>query len=473
LRLNSGKSFYGAQGGVWTELGHGGYGFTSPSDDYESKIRDWESSYNTGPGMNIHSGDTILSDVVTSMNSTWGIISSYNGAMINGLNSYGNTLGGCWATTTGSFAGSALYCDTLTSGIGLLEDSTAGPMDITSGGMGGPGIVIEVMQPGNRFEGAVLASAGATGVQFAGGSGTFIGEFCVGNGGGGYVFDFTGTGGENGASTILTSQECGAGALFKGTPSWDDTIFIPVNSAVGSPYFQIGTEGTLYVGNLGGLKTTLTFPSTGEMLVPRLTVSTNPSSSGATLFNLFGTQTSLGTGSAPSEAQRIYGAPGTYNGITAAGYYVNDLYFGKDAPTDDFIVSTTNTASPTELFRVFINGNGVKTPGAYYNANGILLPSAALGNKSANNTGAAYVELVLTGTTGTITGTALTATCDSGTATVTGAVVGHPVAVSSTTGVDVGGAFNVRASVTATGVVTVYVCGTGTPASLAYNVTVL
>jgi hypothetical protein len=209
------------------------------------------------------------------------------------------------------------------------------------------------------------------------------------------------------------------------------------------------------------------------MLVPRLTVSTNPSSSGATLFNLFGTQTSLGTGSAPSEAQRIYGAPGTYNGITAAGYYVNDLYFGKDAPTDDFIVSTTNTASPTELFRVFINGNGVKTPGAYYNANGILLPSAALGNKSANNTGAAYVELVLTGTTGTITGTALTATCDSGTATVTGAVVGHPVAVSSTTGVDVGGAFNVRASVTATGVVTVYVCGTGTPASLAYNVTVL
>ena len=76
------------------------------------------------------------------------------------------------------------------------------------------------------------------------------------------------------------------------------------------------------------------------------------------------------------------------------------------------------------------------------------------------------------GTTGTITGTALTATCDSGTASVTGAVVGHPVAVSSTTGADVGGAFNLRASVTSTGTVTIYVCGTGTPASLAYNVTV-
>jgi hypothetical protein len=77
-----------------------------------------------------------------------------------------------------------------------------------------------------------------------------------------------------------------------------------------------------------------------------------------------------------------------------------------------------------------------------------------------------------TGTTGTITGTVLAGTCDSGTASVTGAVVGHPVAVSSTTGADVGGAFNVRGSVTSTGTVTVYVCGTGTPASLAYNVTV-
>ena len=81
-------------------------------------------------------------------------------------------------------------------------------------------------------------------------------------------------------------------------------------------------------------------------------------------------------------------------------------------------------------------------------------------------------QLTLVGATGTITGTALTATCDSGTATVTGAVVGHPVAVSSTTGADVGGAFNLRASVTSTNTVTVYVCGTGTPASLAYNVTV-
>ena len=78
---------------------------------------------------------------------------------------------------------------------------------------------------------------------------------------------------------------------------------------------------------------------------------------------------------------------------------------------------------------------------------------------------------VLSGATSTITGTSLSTTCDSGTATVSGAVVGHTVGVSRTDGTDLGGAFYVRASVTATNTVTVYVCGTGTPPSKAYNVT--
>ena len=78
----------------------------------------------------------------------------------------------------------------------------------------------------------------------------------------------------------------------------------------------------------------------------------------------------------------------------------------------------------------------------------------------------------LVGLTGTITGTTLTGACDSGTATVTGAVAGDPVSVSSTTGADMGAAFDLRASTTASNTVTVYICGTGTPASLAYNVVV-
>jgi hypothetical protein len=79
----------------------------------------------------------------------------------------------------------------------------------------------------------------------------------------------------------------------------------------------------------------------------------------------------------------------------------------------------------------------------------------------------------LSGTTGTIAGTALLGTCDTGRVSIPGATMGMPVAVSTTTGADIGGAFNVRASVTATNVITVYVCGRGTPASLAYNVRVI
>jgi hypothetical protein len=90
-----------------------------------------------------------------------------------------------------------------------------------------------------------------------------------------------------------------------------------------------------------------------------------------------------------------------------------------------------------------------------------------------NATGCTTLFVPLKGVTGTITGTALTTACDSGTATVTGATVGSVVSVSSTTGVDVGAAFDLRASVTATNTVTVYVCGTGTPASLAYSVAVI
>jgi hypothetical protein len=83
---------------------------------------------------------------------------------------------------------------------------------------------------------------------------------------------------------------------------------------------------------------------------------------------------------------------------------------------------------------------------------------------------------ILTATTGTITGTALSAgQCDSGTVAITGATPGQPVSVASTTGALQSGSFVVSASVTSLGTVTVQVCAAvaGTPASLAYNVAVL
>lgn len=126
------------------------------------------------------------------------------------------------------------------------------------------------------------------------------------------------------------------------------------------------------------------------------------------------------------------------------------------------ISNTTNT--PTSVLTATVSSGTNLTP--VYSADlsaltgGIKLPPVN------------GVTITGTGTTTSITGTALTATCDSGTVVVSGAVVGHAVGVSSTTGADVGGAFNLRASVTSTNTVTVYICGTGTPASLAYNVVV-
>jgi hypothetical protein len=76
------------------------------------------------------------------------------------------------------------------------------------------------------------------------------------------------------------------------------------------------------------------------------------------------------------------------------------------------------------------------------------------------------------GTTGILEGTSLHSSCESTSVSVAGSTVGSPVAVSSTTGVDLGAAFALRATVTSPNTVTVYVCGTGTPPSLRYNVKV-
>lgn len=139
-----------------------------------------------------------------------------------------------------------------------------------------------------------------------------------------------------------------------------------------------------------------------------------------------------------------------------------------------FVTAYVNSFSEQSYYlkSQFNSQQGLGIGGYIYKPVGGILSSAPMvqtgANTQLNFTNAAALE----GVTGTITGTALTASCDSGTVMVPGAVVGHPVAVASTTGADVGGAFYLRASVTSTNTVTVYVCGTGTPSSLAYNVSV-
>ncbi len=132
------------------------------------------------------------------------------------------------------------------------------------------------------------------------------------------------------------------------------------------------------------------------------------------------------------------------------------------------------------------------SPGSYFSINGgssfaapnfnSTLPAAganglnATWQSSGQSVSAEIILPVLDmpGLTGSITGTSLTASCDSGTATVTGAAVGDPVSASAVGGADLGAAFDLRASVTAANTVTVYICApvSGTPATQAYNVVV-
>jgi len=179
---------------------------------------------------------------------------------------------------------------------------------------------------------------------------------------------------------------------------------------------------------------------------------------------------------------------GTGNYYAPALKWVSNEYNGRGwAPSIwSFSISAPSKGAPGFEYLKLTN-SGSQAPA---NAQGMVIPNELIidtaggGSSSIQSTSKSPVNFTLpstsgqlaltplTGTTETIRGTALSASCDSGTVKVAGAIVGHPVIASSTTGLDVGGAFNLRASVTSEGTVTVYICGTGTPMSLAYNVTV-
>lgn len=333
LRLQNGKSFNGAQGGVWIELDHPGDVFNTKLDDFESKIEDWQSAFNTGPGLNIHSGDAFLLFVDTYFNSTWGLISSYNGVHVHGINSYGNTSGGCWATTTGTFIGNDAECDTYTGGVGILNDSTAGPMYLSNSLIGGPGIGIEVEQPGNVFNGLIQGTT-TSALTFNGGSINFVGSICPTSG---YWLDYSL--GANGNSSIITSESCATGTLFHGSPPIGDTLFFPAASQ--GPYVQFGGTGVLHIGG-----NAITFPNDSTTL-PAVDLQNR-----WTVPQLFTPSTSTGVQLTDAYTAK-YCVYNDYCGFYETGAYQNDIYYGKDATTDDFVVqgNAINPSNPTTLFR--------------------------------------------------------------------------------------------------------------------------
>jgi len=109
--------------------------------------------------------------------------------------------------------------------------------------------------------------------------------------------------------------------------------------------------------------------------------------------------------------------------------------------------------------------------GSFINGHGTLLPSTFTGN-TGNPTG--QVVGGLTCTTGSIGGSALTAgQSATGTCTISAFATGHPAIATESDGSNIGGSFNVRATVSGTTVtVAVQDVVAGTPTAKTYNVTV-
>lgn len=183
---------------------------------------------------------------------------------------------------------------------------------------------------------------------------------------------------------------------------------------------------------------------------------------------------------------RTYSLPGCNSSLTGTPIYNKGIWIqrvGNDGFPIVFSVGlgdTFNGGGTTQTWTAFPGDSILAT----CNANAVTGGNWQL-SPSTNNAGSLIgtlktaqlpsgVVVQLTGTTGSIGGSAITAgTCVSGTATVTGAVVGHTVGVATVSG-DLPNALEVlSAAVTSTNTVTVQRCAIAlvTPSAELYHVT--
>lgn len=136
------------------------------------------------------------------------------------------------------------------------------------------------------------------------------------------------------------------------------------------------------------------------------------------------------------------------------------------------ILGFTHTTTATDALDVAITRDA---PDVLDCGNGTFQDKSCTFNAGVVNVSGVPVAGQLTGTTSSIGGSLLAGagSCTTGTATVTGAVVGHTVGVSTSDGTSYNGLTSVSATVTATNTVTVNICAIAavTPSAKTYNIT--
>ena len=166
------------------------------------------------------------------------------------------------------------------------------------------------------------------------------------------------------------------------------------------------------------------------------------------------------------------------NSIGAVPLYDSDFGYNFNAPLPSTCNHTYETfhgyfplvySSNANAFGFIANNDYELIVNNYYSLASYICPSLP------SMAGCLPLYPNIFGTTASIGGGPLTASCATGTATVAGATAGQAVAVSPAVDITSGGttAFSVFAVVTNSTTVTVYVCGTGTPTATTYTVRVI
>lgn len=248
------------------------------------------------------------------------------------------------------------------------------------------------------------------------------------------------------ASITIAGSNCALGGSCNPTVSAAGTATNLSGGALGSVPYQLSSGTTTYVGS--------------------------PTTSGHIFF----------LGWTPSGSAIAAGA------IDETTSLLNSTNLKSVLAANPFSITNTGCADPNgdgNSGLIFQNGldGQIGCVNTITNSGGQLVLYAGLGlqNNPINDVGdgaaptdAATVEqLRFTGTSASIGGGALTAgTCASGTATVSGAVVGHPVYVSASDGTLPNALATLSASVTSANTVTVQICAIAlvTPAAKTYNV---